>query len=142
MHTLIQITGMGEADVAPVFDAGVCGKYNRFRIGAALMRINEPELNNGDIVPLRFTAGVACRPAETFVLAADVIRESAIESFGLGIEFKLIPQLTLRSGLGTNPLRYAGGLDATIGPLALNYAYQFHPQLKESHLLELRLAWL
>jgi hypothetical protein len=43
--------------------------------------------------------------------------------------------------VGVAPLRYAAGLGATVGPLGFEYAYEFHPQLKETHVLGLRAAW-
>jgi len=141
VHALIQDMGVFGADAVPAFDAGVCWQSGQFRFGAALLRANEPKLRNGDELLLRVIAGAAWRPVETLVLAADVVREETFESFGLGLEFELIPQLKLRCGLGTEPVRYAAGLGVVVGPVGLDYGYQFHPQLRESHLLGLRLLW-
>ena len=80
-------------------------------------------------------------PVDDVLLALDVSRERDDEDAAFGVEFRPVRQLGLRLGVGVVPLRYAAGLAATVGPLQLEYAYQFHPTLKESHVLGLRAAW-
>ena len=81
------------------------------------------------------------RPIDDLLLALDLGREGDDEDAAFGAEFRLVPQLGLRLGVGVAPLRYAAGLGAAVGPLGFDYAYQFHPTLKETHVLGLRAAW-
>jgi hypothetical protein len=81
------------------------------------------------------------RPVDDLLLALDLSRERSDEDAAFGAEFRLVPQLGLRIGVGVAPLRYAAGLGAEVGPLGFEYAYQFHPKLKETHVLGLRAAW-
>jgi hypothetical protein len=80
-------------------------------------------------------------PVDDLLLALDLGRERGDEDAAFGAEFRPVPQLGLRLGIGVVPLRYAAGLEATVGPLGLEYAYQFHQTLRESHVLGLRMAW-
>jgi hypothetical protein len=89
----------------------------------------------------RFLAGLEYSPVDELVLAADVTYCSGRASAGLGCEFLLIPQLALRAGVGTDPLRFGGGFGVRVGPVGLDYAYGFHPQLEESHRLGVTAAW-
>ena len=75
------------------------------------------------------------------MLALDLGREGSDEDAAFGAEFRLIPQLALRLGLGVVPLRFAAGLGATVGSVGFEYAYQFHPVLKDTHVFGLRAAW-
>jgi len=75
------------------------------------------------------------------LMALDVGREGSDEDAAFGVEFRLVPQLGVRMGVGVAPLRLSGGVGATAGPVGVEYAYQFHPMLKETHVLGLRAAW-
>ena len=103
--------------------------------------LNSPRWREGTELPSRVVLAGSWRPVDDLLLALDLSRQSSDEDAAFGAEFRLVPQLGLRFGVGVNPLRYAAGLGATVGPLGLEYAYEFHPQLKETHVLGLRAAW-
>jgi hypothetical protein len=141
IHALVLRAGPEYDDFAPSFDAGVCWRSGRVRIGAVGLRLNSPRWREGTELPPRVLLAGSWRPVDDLLLALDLSRERSDEDAAFGAEFRLVPQLGLRIGVGVAPFRYAAGLGATVGPLGLEYAYQFHPTLKESHVLGLRMAW-
>ncbi len=141
IHALVAGDASSGSDVAPAFDAGVLWQSGRVRIGAAGLRLNTPRWRDGAEVPLRVVLGGSWYPVDEVLLAIDVSRERGEEDAAFGAEFRPIPELGFRLGFGVAPLRYAAGLGATAGPVGFEYAYQFHPTLKETHVLGLRAAW-
>ena len=141
MHALLVRNGQDYGDFAPALDAGVCWETGRFRVGAAGLRVNSPRWHDGTELPTRFVLAGSWQPVDEVLLAADVGREQNDEDAAFGVEFRPIPQLGLRTGVGVAPLRMAAGLGAAVGPVGVEYAYQFHPVLKETHVLGLRAAW-
>ncbi len=141
VHALIVSDAPNYHDIVPAFDAGVCWQSGRVRIGAVGLCLNSPRWHDGTEVPIRMVLGGSWFPVDEVLLAMDVSRERGEEAAAFGAEFRPVPQIGLRVGVGVVPLRHAAGLDATVGPVGLEYAYQFHPTLKESHVLGLRAAW-
>jgi hypothetical protein len=140
-HALIVSDVPNYSDIVPALDAGVSWQTGRFRVGAAGLCLNSPRWHDGTEAPVRMVLGGSWFPVDEVLLAVDVSRERGEEGAAFGAEFRPIPQVGLRAGVGVVPFRYAGGLEATVGPVSLEYAYQFHPTLKESHVLGLRAAW-
>ena len=141
IHALIVSDSPNTGDMVPAFDVGVCWQSDRVRVGGAGLRLNSPRWREGTEVPVRMVLAGSWYPVDEVLLAMDVSRERGEEDATFGAEFRPIRQLGLRLGVGVVPLRYAAGLAATVGPVQLEYSYQFHPTLKESHLLGLRAAW-
>ncbi len=141
IHALIVSAGPGYGDVVPALDAGVCWQSGCFRAGAAGLRINSPRWHDGTEVPPRVVLAGSWQPVDEALLALDLGREGTDEYAAFGAEFQLVPQLALRLGAGVVPLRLAAGFGAAVGPLAFDYAYQFHPVLKDTPVFGLRAAW-
>jgi hypothetical protein len=141
VHALIVSAGRECGDIVPSFDAGACWWSGRVRVGAAGLRLNSPRWREGTEIAPRVVLAGAWLPVDDLLLALDLGREGGDEDAAFGAEFRPVPQLGLRLGIGVAPLRYAAGLAATVGPLGFEYAYQFHPTLKQSHVLGLRAAW-
>ena len=140
VHALI-ITNGPQRDLAPAIDAGACWQSSRVRLGASGLRLNSPRWRDGEDLPPRFTIAGSWRPVDELLLALDLSRERSDEDAVFGAEFRLVPQFGLRLGVGAAPLRYAAGIGADVGPIGFEYAYQFHPVLKETHVFGLRAAW-
>jgi hypothetical protein len=140
-HALVLNPDGVDADATLALDAGGSLALGRLRLGAAALNLNGPRWRDGSEQPTRLSFSAAWLPVEQLLLAADVERTSAGEVVLAGMEFRLAPPVALRLGVGTAPLRYAGGLAVAVGPVGLDYAWQFHPQLKTTHLLGLLMTW-
>ncbi|HTW91048.1 MAG TPA: hypothetical protein VMH22_05005 [bacterium] len=141
IHALIVSDAPDYSDIVPAFDAGVCWRSGRVRVGAAGLRLNSPRWRDGTELPSRIVLAGSWHPVDEVLLATDLSRQQGEDDVTFGAEFRPVPQFGLRMGIGVAPLRYAAGLGATVGPVGFEYAYQFHPQLKETHILGLRAAW-
>lgn len=141
VHALIVSDSPYYSDIVPTFDAGLCWRSGRIRVGAAGLRFNSPRWHDGIELPPRIVLAGSWQPVDEALLALDLSRAGSDEDAAFGAEFRLVPQFGLRCGVGVAPLRYAAGLVATVGPVGFEYAYQFHPTLKETHVLGLRAAW-
>mgnify|MGYP003681881136 CR=1 FL=1 len=141
MHLMAVDIGRYGVDVVPAFDLGFAWQAGVFRLGAAGFRTNLPRFRNGDELPGRFVLAGAMRPVETLVLALDLSREGGKESAAFGMDFRLVPPLELRIGVGYEPLLYAAGFGIRVGVFKIDYAYRFHPQLKETHIFGMQAAW-
>ncbi|MBN2537971.1 hypothetical protein JXB37_06840 [candidate division WOR-3 bacterium] len=141
LHWLLVDQGVRGIRAAPAVDLGMLWQVGRFRLGAAGRSLNRPDIGSAGLIPPRFLAGFEYSPVDELILAADATYCSGSTSAGFGCEFLLIPQLAIRAGVGTAPLRFGGGLGVRVGPVGLDYAYGFHPQLGESHHLGVTVAW-
>ena len=141
IHALMVSAGQDYGGVVPAFDAGVCWRSGRVRVGAAGLRLNSPRWHDGTELPPRVVLAGSWQPVDEALLALDLGREGSDEDAAFGAEFRLIPELALRLGVAVVPLRFAAGLGAAVGPLGFEYAYQFHPVLKDTHVFGLRAAW-
>jgi len=141
LHALALEMGREGRDVVPALDVGGCCSFGRFTAGAGLSRLNVPRWRDGSELPARLVLSGAWRPVESLLLALDACREGRDERGAFGVEFRIIPEAGLRFGVATGPLRYAGGVGARAGPVTLDYAWQFHPQLNGTHSIGLAAAW-
>ncbi len=140
-HVLMLNSDGVNPDFAVSFDAGGWYALGRFALSAAAVRLNQPRWRDGEEQPTRLTLSVAWLLVDELLIAADVIRQAGSEAVATGVEFRLAPPLCLRVGMLTSPLRYAGGLGVRVGVLDFDYAWQFHPQLKGTHVIGLSLTW-
>jgi hypothetical protein len=135
-HALTVRSG-GDVEFAPVLDAGGCWDFGRVRIAASCMRLNGPRIGGAGDLASTVMLSASWQPVDDLTLAADLVRDGSDEELRLGGEFRIIPALGLRAGIGTAPLRYAAGVAADAGPLTFDYAFHLHPVLGGSHRLGL-----
>ena len=138
-HALAIRSG-GDVEFAPAFDAGGCWDFGRVRVAVSGTRLNGPRLGGAGDLASTIMLSAAWRPVDELLLAGDLVRDGSNDEVRLGGEFRIIPALGLRAGLGTAPLRYAAGVAATAGPVVLDYAFHLHPVLGGSHHLGLQLS--
>lgn len=138
---LVLDQGRYGADGVAAFGMGASWQTGRMRLGLSGERINRPRFDNGTLVDYRLSAGAAFNPTDDLLLLLDVTRDGPDNSLAGGVEFKLIPQMALRGGVGYEPLAYAAGLGVTVRPVQFDYAYRFHPQLKDTHVFSITASW-
>ena len=141
LHCLVVDKHRSGIDVAPVLDLGVHWERAGFQLGAAVRRVNMPRFANGDEVPYTVLVAAAGRPVETLLLASDLTYTQDVLAGSLGAEFRLIPQLGLRVGMRYPPLGYGAGVELQVGPVSVDYAYQYHAQLRDTHVVGFRVGW-
>ena len=140
-HALIERMGRAGSDVVPAVDVGGSYSVGTLMLGAAALGLNAPRWRDGTDLAAKVVVSGAWRPVPTLLLALDITRQEAAERAAFGVEFRIIPQAGLRFGVATEPLQYAGGVGLEIGPVMVDYAWRFHPQLKGTHIIGLTGAW-
>jgi hypothetical protein len=138
---LVVDQGSRGVDMAPAFDIGATWQSGKLVLAAAGRAVNRPGLGTSGAVQQRLVLAVGVTPVEDLRMLADFTLESEGAAGAFGCELLLLSQLAIRAGVGTGPLVYAGGIGLRVGPVGLDYACRFHPQLKETHQLNLSASW-
>jgi len=112
----------------------------RFRIGAVCRNaLGSLKYDSGhtDAFDRSFGAGVAVRPMDNLLLAADVIWKDGMDA-RIGGEFRL-GKFALRAGGGYRDEKFSFSVGAgfVIPLFSIDYAYQTHSTLPDSHRLSL-----
>ncbi len=141
VHGCLQHMGGYVFDLVPVVDLGLLWKSNRWSAGIAGQRLNSPRFRNGDELAPKFKAGVCWEPVSTLVLAVDIERIDDAERAIAGVEFKLFPQIAVRCGYQTSPQCFRGGIGINWAGLSLDYGYQYHHQLGDTHIFSISFRW-
>jgi len=140
-HLLTVTTSPVRTEAVVALDAGAAWSVGFLHLGVAANRFNLPRLANGDLLPATVRAGLSAEPLEDFAVALDAAWSEYGGETSAGFELGLLPQLKLRFGVGYPPLEYAAGLGVVAGPVEVDYAFRYHPQLRDSHILGLRFSW-
>ncbi len=118
-------------------DVGLQGTlYHRIYGGVFAYNINAPSLGKytKHDLPQRIVAGVAYRPITEIITSINLDKTVGYDTQVLGgIEFRPAPWLALRLGAGTTPNRISAGLGLTYKGFTLDYSFQNHPVLPETH---------
>lgn len=141
VHGMCQVSQWQLFDLLAAVDVGVALRLGAVRLGFAGRRLNSPRLHDESELPVLLKIGWAWQPVSELLLGLDICREGVQESAALGAELRLVQQVRLRAGFVTSPLRYSGGIDIDIGSFGTGYAWQFHPQLKDTHVVGVETRW-
>ncbi|MDD5492473.1 MAG: conjugal transfer protein TraF [bacterium] len=126
-------------------DAGILFNYdNIVSIGISAQDINEPKVQfqsgAADKVPMNLKAGLAISPIQDLVLALDMDNVSENSKFHVGAEYWLSRYFAVRAG-GINQYQgnwtYSGGIGIAYKAIKLDYAYQRHFDLEDTHFVSL-----
>ncbi len=109
---------------------------NRHWMGVLIKNINRPKLGKTVLIDLPKTVeiGMAYSPYAT-VWTTFSLRRSAGHptQYGAGLEYELIPGLTLYSGVHSNPNRLGAGFRLSVNRVHLDYGLLTHPVLSLTH---------
>ncbi len=118
-------------------DVGVqANLYHRIFGGVYVYNINAPTLGKQvkHDLPQRIVVGAAYRPITEVVTSISLDKTLGFDTQVLGgIEFFPVPWLALRLGAGTTPNRFTAGFGLKFKGLILDYSFQNHPVLPETH---------
>jgi len=86
--------------------------------------------DEADVIPAQLNVGVAYTPSEKVMLTAEVEKDfDYTASFKGGVEYRLVDALSLRVGIGTEPIQNAFGIGIHLGSLDIDMAAAYHQQL-------------
>lgn len=126
-------------------DAGILFNYNNIiSVGVTAQDLNEPKVQfqsgSSDKLPMNLKAGLAVAPIQDLVFALDLDNINEDSKLHLGAEYWLGQYFALRIG-GINQYEsnwtYSGGLGIVYKAIKLDYAYQRHFDLEDTHFVSL-----
>jgi hypothetical protein len=126
-------------------DAGALFNYNNIiAVGVTAQDINEPKVQfqsgSSDKLPMNLKAGLAVFPIQDLVLAVDMDNINEDPKLHVGAEYWLGDHFAVRAG-GINQYQsnwtYSGGLGIAYKAIKLDYAYQRHFDLEDTHFVSL-----
>lgn len=116
-------------------DLGLKMKYNDIlTFGGFVRNLNNPQVN--ETLPLSYRVGVAAKANENLTLTLDVdkvVDSKEHISWHLGQEFRLSKGFVVRAGYTSWPKRLHGGFGFTMYNWYVDYAFQNHQVLDNTH---------
>ncbi|MAJ45557.1 MAG: hypothetical protein CMF96_12565 [Candidatus Marinimicrobia bacterium] len=110
---------------------------NNYRFGAFIKNINSPQIGNGvsaQYLPRRISISATYSPVEVFSLTFELENEMGKEmQIQSGIQYNIIPQLKLLTGIQVNPNRFGFGLVYNSHNINVGWSVLTHPILFNTH---------
>tara|TARA_X000000368_G_scaffold229281_1_gene181033 strand:- start:2625 stop:3512 length:888 start_codon:yes stop_codon:yes gene_type:complete len=119
-------------------DVGVMASLaKRIRFGARAFNINSPsigEANSSVRLPQRVQVGIAFSPYDLVWTTAAITRSVGhATNFHAGMSYAISDNFFLRSGIQTDPNRFATGFGVIIKKIHIDYGLLTHPVLPVTH---------
>jgi len=115
------------------FELGVqADLLENFIIGAHIFSPIRTQLTDDeiDVIPTQLNVGIAYLPTEKVTLIVELEKDfDYTASFKGGIEYQLVDELSLRVGLGTNPIQNGFGIGIHLSKLDIDIAAAYHQLL-------------
>ncbi len=110
--------------------------YHRIYGGVYAYNINAPTMGKytKHDLPQRVVVGAGYRPISSVMTSVSLDKTIGFDTQVLGgFEFRPVPWLALRLGAGTQPNRVSAGFGIQFKGFVLDYSFQNHPVLPETH---------
>ena len=110
--------------------------YGRTQVGVYVYNINGPTIGSevSHDLPKRVVIGAAYKPytglTTSLAIEKTIGYDTQVQG---GFEFFLVDWLALRAGASTNPSRFSAGFGVIYGGFQLDYSFQTHDVLAETH---------
>jgi hypothetical protein len=104
--------------------------HQRTKFGFAVTNLNNPKVgeDNTHELPRKFAIAIAYEPYYGVTTALEMKKTFDREETEIhtGLEYEVIPALTLRTGVRNHPTSYSAGLGLNIKDILFDYAYSTH----------------
>ena len=110
--------------------------YGRTQVGVYVYNINGPTIGSevSHDLPKRVVIGAAYKPYTGLTTSLAIEKAIGYDTqVQGGFEFFLVDWLALRAGASTNPSRFSAGFGLMYGGFQLDYSFQTHDVLAETH---------
>lgn len=135
--------GMGSDATIGLNVGALAELHDRMRIGFTATNLNNPQLGKDDAysLPQKLAVGVAYLPYDGVTTMLEMQKsygdytdtEWNNTEWHAGVEFRVLPQLTLRVGTRNNPGQYSAGAGFNYQGILIDYAFQTHTVLGNTH---------
>ncbi len=139
-HT--SIAGYGSAESA-AFNLGLgVALLRALHLGVHATNLNGASLVKREPLPRTLAVGLHYQALHHVRVLVDVFKDVRFPATArAGIEVRPVPPLSLRVGVTTRPVRFAGGAGIRLGPLNAHVAAEEHQELGWSPSASLRARW-
>jgi len=120
-----------------VFEFGGLAEVTKqIKLGAYVFNLNQASLSNGSQqeLPITMKVGVSYLPIEDLAINAEVLKQvDNEERIRVGLNYDVIKNFSIRTGIETNPVKGSFGLGFRPGRFLLDYAFSNHSVLGDIH---------
>ncbi|SDL35108.1 hypothetical protein SAMN05421823_105273 [Catalinimonas alkaloidigena] len=120
---------------------GVASILPHLHFGAYIFNVTQTRLADylDERVPTVMKAGLSYRPTDALMINLETEKDLDYPALvRAGVEYRIIPEVALRTGISTDPSVFYFGAGFTRHQFALDYALSTHPSLGLSHHLSLQ----
>lgn len=115
---------------------GVAAIIPRLTFGLHILNVNQTKISEEEHFSTVVRVGLGYNPIDPLLLVIETEKDTEFASvFKLGMEYKLVEKLRLRTGLSTRTLRTHYGFGLYLKKFIIDYALVSHPQLGMSNQL-------
>ncbi|MEJ2543829.1 MAG: hypothetical protein P8Y99_07150 [Calditrichaceae bacterium] len=110
--------------------------YRRTQVGVYVYNINGPTIGSevAHDLPKRIVIGAAYKPYTGLTTSLAIEKNIGFDTQVMGgFEFFLVDWLAIRAGASTNPSRFSAGFGLQYSGFRLDYSFQTHDVLSETH---------
>jgi hypothetical protein len=130
-------------------DTGILFNYgNRISVAVMVQNVDQPKIQfqtgGSDCLPSNLKAGLAFMPVQGWVISSDLVNIIDDPQVHLGTEYWITKHFAMRLGgikQYQNNWTYSGGLGIKYKVMQLDYAYQRHFDLDDTHYFSLGLRF-
>ncbi|MDW3210792.1 MAG: hypothetical protein R8N23_13030 [Reichenbachiella sp.] len=132
----LNIEGAGSRKTAMIDFGGRAQLTEQLFFGAHVSNLNQAKLStiSDERIPTIMKTGLSYRPSQDLMINTEVEKEIDQEAvLKLGLEYKILDNLSLRTGFNTKPFESSFGLGFYPGKLKADYSYNNNPDLGGIH---------
>jgi hypothetical protein len=130
------IESFGNTQAFTVSLGGIAELTPRFRVGAHIVNINQPQLSeqSKEQMPTLLIIGMGFKPSEKLYLSTEIEKDlDYTPCWKSGVEYKVHKKFTARTGVNLNPQAGFAGLGFKPKKFQLDYAFQYHMNMGATH---------
>lgn len=130
------ISAIGTRHVLALQFGGVAEITSKIHLGAHIFNINQAKIDEGtsERVPTLMKTGLSYRPSNELMINVEVEKDLDFEELvKLGMEYEVVTDVFLRTGLTTEPLITAFGIGFHPQNLQFDYAFSNDSRLGNTH---------
>lgn len=132
----VSIETIGKSS-AFVFEFGGLAEITKqLRVGAYVFNLNQAAIATGSDqeVPLTMKLGLSYLPIDALMISSEVIKQiDQEEQLRIGLSYDLIKDISVRTGIETNPVKGSFGIGFTPGRFIIDYAFSNHSTIGDIH---------
>ncbi len=126
--------GFGSKGIVSINLGGIAELTPHLSVGAYIVNINQPEINDLEKLPTKLVAGIGFKPTDKVFMATEIEKDLEYDPvWKLGIEYTFHQKFCARTGYNINPNTAFFGLGFKTKKFNIDYALQHNTLLRLSH---------